>query len=105
MSVPEIFPAVTIEPTPENLVEVGAYGTDAAAFDHGLVVLAAGQPCWLMPMETGLRLLVEPAAADRVREQLSRYDRESVDWPPRPAMDLAPRRDTDLFTPLLWSLA
>ena len=90
---------------PDDLAEAGVYPTSAAGFDHGLVVLAMGQPYWLAPDKSGFRLLVEPSAIEAAREQLECFDRESLDWPPRPAAPEAPARKTEFFTPLLWALA
>jgi membrane associated rhomboid family serine protease len=90
---------------PDDLAEAGVYPTSAAGFDHGLVVLAMGQPYWLAPDKSGFRLLVEPSAIGAAREQLECFDRESLDWPPRPAAPEAPARKTEFFTPLLWALA
>lgn len=91
---------------PADLVEVGCYATASAGFEHGLVVLALGRDYWLEPTPDGHRLLVESGAVVRVREQLAKYDRESVGWPPKPiaAGDTA-RHPTDLLTPLLWVAA
>ncbi len=91
---------------PDDLAEAGIYATPAAGFDHGLVVLAMGEPFWLAPSDAGFRLLVEPAVLADVRGQLECYDRESVGWPPRPAAEEArPARRFEWFTPLLWALA
>ena len=90
---------------PGDLAEAGVYTTAAAGFDHGLVVLAMGRPFWLVPSEAGFRLLVEPAERAAVDEQLACFDRESRDWPPRPAADAAPARRLELVTPLWWALA
>jgi hypothetical protein len=72
--------------TDADLVEAGIYPTSEGGFEHGLVVLAMGQPYWLIPSEAGFRLLVEPGAFEEAREQLARFDRESVGWPPRKSM-------------------
>lgn len=90
---------------PENLVEVGCYRTAAQGFEHGLVVLAAGWAYWLVPAETGYRLLVEVAAEAEVRGQLAKFERESLVWPPRLAGGTAAGGRADWFTPLLWALA
>lgn len=87
-----------------DLVEVGVYSTSTAGFDHGLVVLALGDPFWLEPTDDSFRLLVEPHAAARVLEQLAFFDRESIDWPPRLVADDAPVRKAELVTPLLWCI-
>jgi membrane associated rhomboid family serine protease len=102
-SIPAIDPL-----SPADLVEAGAYRTEAEAFQHSLVVLAMEEPCWLVPFgeadDGGYRLLVEPAALDAVREQLACFDRESIAWPPRPAPDPLPARKAEFVTPLLWAL-
>lgn len=91
---------------PTDLVEVGVYPTSGAGFDHGLVVLAVGRPYWLVPSPEGHRLFVEPQDAARVREQLARYDRESMRWPPPPMpMGDGLTHATDLITPLVWAVA
>jgi membrane associated rhomboid family serine protease len=87
-----------------DLAEAGVYATPAEGFEHGLVVLAMGHAYWLVPSEAGFRLLVEPPALEAVREQLACFDRESVGWPPRPAVEHPPGRRFELFTPLLWAL-
>jgi membrane associated rhomboid family serine protease len=103
-----LVPSDTNDPadaaTPENLVEVGSYDSYAAAFEHGLVVLATGHPYWLLPADAHHRLLVETAIAPVVQRHLASFDRESVGWPPIP-VDHAPHgRPVDLLTPLLWAL-
>ena len=96
-------PALDAE-LPADLVEAGCYATTREGFDHGLVVLALGRPYWLVPSTAGHRLLVEADVSAFVRDQLTRYDRESVDWPPRP-LPHGPTYGTDLITPLSWALA
>ena len=85
-------------------MEAGVYPTQADGFDHGLVVLAMGQPYWLVAAEACYHLLVEPPALAAVREQLACFDRESLGWPPRPAVEQLRRRSSTLLTPLLWAL-
>jgi len=92
---------------PQNLVEVGMYSTERDGFDHGLVSLMLGHPFWLVPSNRSFQLLVEPAVAKDVLEQLAKYDRESVGWPPRPVVpdpDTA-KRSVEFFTPMLWCLS
>ena len=95
----------TSEPVPAELVEVGLYPNAHDGFDHSLVVLALGAPCWLVPAEAGHRLLVEPAAGEAVRQQLAKFDRESLHWPPPPPAEAAQRRERYGFTLLLWAMA
>ena len=89
---------------PENLGEAGFYRAAQEGFEHSLVVLALGYVCWLMPAEGGFRLLVESAGLERVRTELWKYDRESVDWPPLVKPDQPTLTHWDFFTPLLWTL-
>ncbi len=92
------------DPFPGDLAEAGIYRSAAEGFEHGLVVLAAGEPYWLLPSPEGFRLLVEPQEFERISRQLSLYDRESLDWPPAPLASGRTRR-AELATPLLWALA
>ena len=92
------------EETPADLVEAGVYPTGAEGFEHSLVVLAMGRACWLVPSPAGHRLLVEADAFAPVREQLARFDQESIGWPP-PPMAEPTTHATDVITPLLWALA
>lgn len=87
---------------PDDLVEAGLYRSAQEALEHGLVVLATGRSCWIVP-EAGIhRLLVEPAGLAHVLDQLERFDRESIGWPPLPAVLPATHR-LDLITPMLWA--
>jgi len=90
---------------PDDLAQVGVYGTTQEGFDHGLVILAQGYACWLMPSDAGYRLLVESSAATRARAELASYDRESAGWPPPGATEAPGRTRLELATPLLWALA
>ena len=90
------------ERPPDDLLEAGVYRTPAEGFEHGLVVLAFGWPYWLVPGESGFRLLVEPGAFTTVREQLARFDRESAGWPPAPVAEPGPAAPAEIATPLLW---
>jgi rhomboid protease GluP len=95
---------VKLEREPSELVEAGVYRTAREGFDHGLVVLAQGQPYWLVLGIDGYRLLVEPPAFEALRDQLARYDRESLRWPPPPISELSRANQVELFTPVLWVL-
>lgn len=100
-------PAATdsAELLPLDLAEAGAYATERDGLEHGLVVLATGNPYWLVPeSEQRHRLLVEASALAHVRDQIERFDRERLNWPPRPFQDVAAHA-TDAITPLLWALA
>lgn len=89
---------------PEVLAEVGVYPTAADGFEHGLVILAMGQPYWLMPSERQYRLLTEEQTAEQARAQLACFDRESAVWPPQPPAEEASTPRLELATPLLWGL-
>lgn len=92
------------DPLPDDLMEVGSYATLAAGSGRGLVVLAMGEPYWLVPSDEGHRLLVELRVFERVRDQLARYERESIGWPPPPLGEAPPIRETGILTPLLWAV-
>lgn len=89
----------------ENLVQAGWYSSASEGFEHGLVVLSMGLAYWLVPAETGFRLLVEGPVLGRVLPQLESYDRERLHWPPKPVARIAHRDKTDFLGPLLWAAA
>ncbi|HVU34162.1 MAG TPA: rhomboid family intramembrane serine protease [Opitutaceae bacterium] len=89
---------------PADLADAGLYPTFQNGFDHGLVVLAAGEPFWLVSTEGGYRLLVPPGRIDEIRRQLRCFDRESTNWPPPPIEPPSGSRPVELITPLLWAL-
>lgn len=89
----------------EDLVVVGEFASESQALEHGLVVLAAGQPYWLQPSALGWSLLVARTSLERVRPQLAAYAREATRWPPPPFVDPWTPRSIDLLTPLLWTAA
>jgi rhomboid protease GluP len=96
-------PGAIDELPPDGLVEAGIYPSASQAAEHGLVVLAAGHPYWLVPGPAGHRLLVERGAAEDVRHHLAAYARERVRWPPPPIADHWNAGRAEILTPLLWS--
>lgn len=102
---PDLPADATSERALDGLAEAGVYANAAGGFEHGLVILAMGEPFWLVAAEPSYRLLVEPPALAAVREQLACFDRENLDWPPRPVMEETSPRRAERFTPLLWALA
>lgn len=105
---PESSPVATDDRDPESLIEVGVYASTREGFEHGLVALALGLPFWLVPIDRGARLMVEPDAAERVREQLRWFDEENAReraWPAAARSEPAGTRRMDFVTPLLWALA
>src|SRR5881394_2359894 len=95
----------TNDEMPSGLVGAGDYASYAEAFEHSVVALATGSACWIAPEAERLRLLVMPAVLSHVLDQLARYDRECVGWPPAPSVDHAARHPPEVLMPLLWSLA
>jgi rhomboid protease GluP len=86
----------------------GVYPTGHEAWQHALVVLAMGLPCWILATPQGHELRVD-ARADlpRIRDQLDCFDRESVGWPPPRIHTLethSPRASAPL-SPALWVIA
>jgi membrane associated rhomboid family serine protease len=104
-SVPEMPPPTATGDFPEGSVDAGIYATHRESFQHSLVVLAMGEPCWLIESAAGHHLRVESPALETVRQQLALFDRESIGWPPRPLLDPAPPRRNVPLSPLLWVLA
>jgi membrane associated rhomboid family serine protease len=101
---PESSTAATDPRDPEPLIEVGVYASTREGFEHGLVALALGLPFWLVPVDGGARLMVEPDAAERVREQLRWFDEENARGRMPPAITPPAVRRADFVTPLLWAL-
>ncbi len=62
----------------ENLVVVGTYPTLAQAHEHGLVILAMRQPCWVSELadRAGYSLHAEAEAAPAIARELTDYERE-----------------------------
>ncbi len=104
MSSPDHTPDPAEDSLPEDLMEVGSYTTLAAGSERGLVVLAMGESYWLVPSADNCRLLVEPHIFERARDQVARFERESIGWPPRPVGEGVPTRETRTLTPLLWGM-
>ncbi len=71
----------------DDLAEVGKYPTLREAQEHGLVVLAMREPCWVSDDHSseGYTLHTEPQAAPAIRRELSEYDLEQSLPPPSPA--------------------
>ena len=104
MSSPDPAPETAEDSLPDDLMEAGSYGTLAAGSERGLVVLAMGEPYWLVPSAGDYRLLVETRILERVRDQIARFERESIGWPPRPVWEGVPIHETGILMPLLWAL-
>lgn len=69
----------------DQLAEVGKYPTLEQAHEHGLVILAMRQPCWVAETEPPgqYSLHAEPEAAPVIHRELRAYEDERE--PPRPA--------------------
>jgi membrane associated rhomboid family serine protease len=91
------------EPGEPDLAEAGCFASRREAFEHGLVVLAVGEPYWLVQSEGRFHLLVERPALGLVRDELACYDRESLGWPPAPPRRTG--RTLELASPLLWAIS
>jgi rhomboid protease GluP len=104
MSSPDLTPDPADDRLPDDLMEVGSYATFAAGAERGLVILAMGEAYWLVPSDRDYRLLVEPRILERVRDQMARFERESIGWPPRPVWEDVPTHKTRPLTPLLWAV-
>lgn len=102
MSAPESSLLPAGEAFPAGTVDAGLYPSHASGFEHSLVALAMGEACWLVEADDGHHLRVEPAALEDVRQQLERFDRENVGWPPRPVADSGPARREAPLSPWIW---
>lgn len=87
-----------------DLVEAGVYATSEQGDAHGLVVLAMGLAYCLSPCDGFFRLMVEPGQVEAVRIQLSKFDRESIGWPPLPVLPESPMAQLALGGPVVWAL-
>lgn len=102
-------PADPAGPPDPTLLTAATYASELDAWQHSLVPLAMGLPCWIVATPAGQELRLEPAAdLDAVRHQLECFDRESLAWPPRlAALDpsSAPAARSRLpLSPWLWVL-
>ena len=70
----------------EDLVEVGKYPTLEQAQEHGLVILAMREPCWVAPAEPPgeFSLHAEPQAAPTISQELLAYENEQETPIPAP---------------------
>jgi membrane associated rhomboid family serine protease len=104
MTEPESSVPLANNPVPDGSVEVGVFTTYEEGFEHCLVVLAMGETCWLVSTDDGHHLRVGLAALDAARQQLARFDRERIGWPPPPFVYDAPLSKQVPLSPLLWVL-
>lgn len=70
------------EPQP-TWTEVSRTADRRKSREHALVLQAMGIPHGAVPAEGVILLLVRSDDAARAREQIERYERENVGWPPR----------------------
>lgn len=73
------------ETTPwEELAEVGKYPTLEQAQEHGLVILAMREPCWVEDADAqgGYKLHATPDSAPQITRELEAYAREQAVKPP-----------------------
>lgn len=68
----------------EELVEIAAFNKLETAHEYGLVILSQHAPYWISKEGNKFSLLVETERAKDLQEQLTRYEQESVNWPPPP---------------------
>ena len=73
----------------EELVKVGEYPTLEQAQEHGLVILAMRQPCWVAAAQPPgeFSLHAEPQAVPEISQELQTYDSEQQQPVPRPPAD------------------
>jgi rhomboid protease GluP len=73
----------------EDLAQIGKYPTLETAQEHGLVILAMRQPCWIAETEPpGAYILhAEPAAAPAIQREIEAYEAEQQAAPSGPPAD------------------
>lgn len=73
----------------EELVEVGKYPTLAQAHEHGLVILAMREACWVAEAEPSgeFTLHAEPESAPEITRELTAYESEQQTPAPLPGLD------------------
>ncbi|MEQ9823090.1 MAG: rhomboid family intramembrane serine protease [Puniceicoccaceae bacterium] len=71
------------EEIPAELVTVGRYRRPRQANDDTLLILSMGLPYWMVPVEQGYEVRVQPQVAQQVINQLKRSRRENRFWPQR----------------------
>ncbi len=90
---------------PDGLVAVGKFLSPSEASERGLVILAMGLPYWLMAEPHRFTLFVESDGEPAVRDQLARFECESVGWPPAPVTAGGTTHGLPMVGPLLWALS
>lgn len=75
------------EEIPAELVTVGRYRRPRQANDDTLLILSMGLPYWMVPVEKGYEVRVQPQVAQQVLNQLERSRRENRFWPKRMEAD------------------
>jgi membrane associated rhomboid family serine protease len=75
-----------------DLKEVGRYHDLALAHEHGLVILAMHEPCWVMPAAGphAYSLLAQADAASGIAREIRAYEQEKAENLPSPAPDETP---------------
>ncbi len=73
----------------DDLLDVGAYPDLKQAQEHGLVILAMGEACWVTETEAtgGFSVLAERDRAPEILRELQAYDREQDNPQPAPAFE------------------
>jgi len=73
----------------EELAEVGRYRDLSQAHEHGLVINAMREPCWVMPSEDGepYSLHAQAATAEEVSREIRAYEEEKSTAVPQPQPD------------------
>lgn len=105
MSAPELSVPEVNDPFPAGTADAGVYATHAEGFERCVVVLAMGEPCWLIEADGEHHLRVAENSADAVRHQLACYERECVGWPPPAKRDAVPALRRAPLSPWAWALS
>ncbi|MBL8856986.1 MAG: rhomboid family intramembrane serine protease [Planctomycetes bacterium] len=74
-----------MNPNQATWVEVSRSPDRRRCQSHGLVLQAMNVPHGILQVDTSFVVVVQSEMADQAREELLRYERENVGWPPREA--------------------
>lgn len=92
---------------PEDLAEVGRYPDLAQAHEHGLVILAMRESCWVMPVDgtQSYSLHADASASPQIQREIRAYEQEKADTLPPPADETPFPHPAGWTVWALWMLA
>lgn len=97
MDKPDAEPAAPAPEIPEGLTIVGEFDNNRTASEHGLAILAMGEPYWLYKHESTYQLCVETKHAQAAKDELERFRHAQRPWH-HPLTQLPPAQGYGLAT-------